>query len=162
MDEELEKAIDEIPTSPLIMALVGSVSRQLAKEDFELRPGSYDFIRRRGGIIDRFGFNVKVQRMDGYRIEPGIGVRMERVEEIFHQTSCYRPRSHGLTSTMGTSVGVIIGKNSWDCAFALKSDTQIEIVTEQLVNSFRSVALPYFLLWSSLTAIDAELNNEPS
>jgi len=161
MDEELENAIEKSSTSSLVMALVESVTQRMAIEGFERRPGTHEFIRRRNGITDRFSFTVKVTRVDDYRIQPSVGVRIERVEEIYHRTSQF----HEGTVTMGAPVGYLIGKNASkdvrDCEFVLASEPQIVLVAEQLMHIFRTVAIPYFQRWSSIAAIDAELNDHP-
>jgi hypothetical protein len=98
----------------------------------------------------------------GYRIQPGVAVRIERVEEIFHQTSGFELKYQKDTPTMGTRVGSLLSGSSGACEFLLGSASEIASVTEKLVDVFRKIAVPYFEHWGSLAAIDIELNDKPN
>ena len=62
---------------------------------------------------------------------------------------------------MGGSVGSFVGRSNRSCEFLLESDREIDAVAEGIVRIFEEFALPYFEKFSSLDAIDAELNRSP-
>ena len=152
--------VDEEETTPLKAALFESVRRRLATDGFELKTQYDKFIRRHDGVTDHFQLVCKDAK-PGYRIQPNVGVRIDRVEEIFHQTSGFEPKYQGNTSTMGAPVGTLLGGNPRGCEFPLASEPEIPAVTDQIIGVFRKVATPFYKHWSSLAAIDAELNDKP-
>jgi hypothetical protein len=151
---------NEAPT-PLKTALFESVRKRLATYGFELHLGNHKFVRRHDGITDVFQLPCKDAK-PGYRVQPNVGVRIDLVEEIFHQTSGFEPKFRDGTSTMGNSVGSLIGKSSRDCEFLVETDADVPAVTEKVIEVFRDFAIPYFNKWRSLQAIDAELNDDPA
>jgi hypothetical protein len=155
MEEELDES------TPLKAALFESVYRLLNGKHFALKASRDEFIRRRDGIVDVFQLVCKDGKI-GYRIQPNLGIRIDRVEKIFHQTSGFRPEHMDGTSTMGAPIGTLLGGSARDCEILLESKSEIASVTEKIMRLFHDVALPYFERWSSLAAIDAELNNNPS
>jgi hypothetical protein len=156
-----EDDVDVEDTTPLKAALFESVRRQLVGKGFELKAAKDKFIRRRDGMTDHFQLVFKDAKR-GYRIQPDIGMRIDIVEEIFHQTSGFEMRYQGNTSTMGAAVGTLVSGSPRACEFLLESESEIPYVTEKILRIFRDVALPYFEHWGSLAAIDAELNNKPA
>jgi hypothetical protein len=155
----MSKDVEE--TTPLKAALFESVRRQLVDDGFEFNAVNDQFIRRHGGIADEFQLVCKDAK-PGYRVQPNVGVRIDRVEQIFHQTSGFELQYQDSTSTMGAPVGVLLSGSPRACEFLLESESEIASVAEKIVRVFREVALPYFERWSSLAAIDAELNDKPA
>ena len=153
-------AEDAEEMTPLKAALFESVRRQLAGDGFELKAARDKFIRRHNGITDHFQLVCRDAK-PGYRIQPNAGVRIDRVEQIFHQTSGFEPQYQDNTSTMGAPVGALLTENPRACEFLLESESEIASVTEEIVRVFREFALPYFERCGSLAAIDAELNAKP-
>ena len=90
--------------TPLKAALFGSLARRLTSEGFQLNTPDDNFVRCRDGITDIFQVTC-LNAKPGYRVQPGVAVRIERVEEIFHQTSGFEPKYQHSTPTMGTRVG---------------------------------------------------------
>lgn len=147
-------------TAPLKAALFESVGQRLAEAGFKLDAVRDNFVRRRDGITDILQLTCLEAKL-GYRVQPGMAVRIERVEDIFHQTSGFEPKYRQDTPTMGTRMSSILSEGSRLCEFSLESKSEISSVTENILHVFRKVALPYFERWGSLVAIDAELNDKP-
>jgi hypothetical protein len=89
-------------------------------------------------------------------------VRVEVVEAVFHRTSGFAPKYRSGTATIGATVAGLMGGGVRACEFRLSSESQIHAVAGQIADVFDEFALPYFEKWSSLEAIDAELNDEPA
>ncbi len=65
------------------------------------------------------------------------------------------------TSTIGTSLGNLVFGAASQCEFSLASERDVATTSERLAKVFHDVALPYFGRFSSLAAVDAELNDKP-
>jgi hypothetical protein len=139
-------------------ALLEHLAQQLAAEGFS--PHGGHFVRQHAQTTDRFTVLCKDAK-PGYWVEPHVSLRVEQVERIFHQTSGFEPQ-HQDTATLGGSVGDILGGNTSDARFLLESSGQLDTVVARLMELFQTVALPYYQRWSSLYAIDAELNDHPA
>ena len=143
-------------------SLFESLRPDLAKHGFSLDAARDRFVRKRGGVTDLFQL-VCLDGKPGYRIQPNTGVRIERVEEIFHQTSGFERKYQKGTPTVGAPVGALLsGTDPRACEFSLESGSEVVSVSEKLVGVFREFALSYFEHWGSLRAVDAELNDKPA
>jgi hypothetical protein len=155
----MAEEVEEI--TPLKVALFKYIRRQLVEYGFELNSARDKFTRRHSGITDHFQLVCRDAK-PGYRIQPNVGVRIDPVERIFHQTSGFEPQYQDNTSTIGAPVGSLLSGSPRSCEFLMESEFQIASITGEIMRIFREVALPYFEHWSSLTAIDAELNDKPA
>jgi hypothetical protein len=142
-------------------ALLQSVNPHLVGEGFKLNASRDRFVRRRDGIADIFHITC-TRAVRGYYLDPGRSVSIDRVEEIFHQTSGFESKTQKDTPTMGTRVGPILNGRPTSSKLLLKSEADINHMTGSIVRIFREDALPYFERWSPLVAIDAELNGDPT
>jgi hypothetical protein len=142
-------------------ALFGLVGQKLTSSDFTPNEANDSFVRRHNGVVDIFQLVCKDAK-PGWRIQPNVAVRIELVEQIFHQTSGFDAQDRKNTPTMGGSVGHFLSGSSRAYEFLLTSDSDVLPVTEQIVRTFQEFALPYFERWGSLHAVDAELNDRPS
>lgn len=97
----------------------------------------------------------------GWRINPGAAVRFEVVEKAYHLASGFSPENQKGTATIGNSVGEYLAGRSSACEFAIDSEEQIDGVFARISEVFHKFALPYFAKYSTLSAIDAALNEKP-
>jgi hypothetical protein len=141
--------------------LLESLQKSLSDDGFILKAPKDSFIRRRGGVTDIFQM-VCLDGNPGLRIQPNVAVRIERVEDIFHQTSGFAARDQKDTPTLGGAIGNITKNDNRACEFLLASPTEVAFVAEQVMRVFHDFALPYFERFGTLSAIDAELNTRPT
>ena len=147
--------------TPLKPSLFQCIRQYLSEEGFRLDANRNIFVRRYEGITEIL-YVTCTNAKPGHWVTPGVGLRFETVEEIFHRTSGWDPKLQNDTNTVGTQVGVLIDGKGTSCRFLLESDSEIASVTEKVVGIFRKVALPYFAQFGSLAAIDTELNDHPA
>ena len=102
--------------TPLKVALFESVGRQLAVNGFKLKAARDKFVRSYNGITDHFQLVCRDAK-PGYLIQPNVGVRIDLVERIFHQTSGFEAQYQDNTSTIGAPVGALISGDSRACEF---------------------------------------------
>jgi hypothetical protein len=153
--------MEKIAKAGLKTAVFKSLSPELAKDGFALKGAKDTFLRRHDGVTDIFQL-VCLDGKPGYRIQPNVGVRIERVEELFHQTSGFEPKYQKDTATIGSSMGILLSEDSRACEFLLESASEAASVAEKIAAVFHDFDLPYFDRWASLEAIDAELNDKPT
>lgn len=147
--------------SELKSAIFTSLTPELKKHDFSLKRATNSFVRQRGEVTDQFQL-VFLDGRPGYRIQPNVGVRIDRVENIFHQTSGWDPKYQKDTPTMGSSVGILLTGDSRSCEVLLEKESQVGPVAERIEGVFHEFVLPFFERWGSLIAIDAGLNDKPA
>lgn len=144
--------------------VMNSVGAELSRHGFSKDKGM--FIRWHGKMrCDRFTLVFKDAVLGNElakSIEPHVGVRFERVEDIFHQTSGFEPKYQKRTPTIGTSIGLMLAGDTRAHQSIITSEVDIPRVTTEIVELFQKYALPYFDKFGSLHAIDAELNNRPT
>ncbi len=147
---------DVEPIIPLKAQLFDALRLKLQNHDFTLDLKHHRFLRKRGEVTDVY-ILICLDNQPGYRIEPDMSVRLERVEAIFHQTSGFKPVDQKYTATWGLPVSVLAGEREIPLATA----AQVETATDQLMEIFREYALPFYDRWGSLEAIDAAVNANP-
>ena len=152
---------DHVKATPLKSLLFQCIRQYLSAEDFRLDAKRSIFVRRYEGTTEIF-YVTCTNAKPGHWVTPGVGLRFGTVEEIFHRTSGWDPKFQKDTNTVGTQVGVLIDGKGTSCRFLLESESEIAFVTEKVVSVFRKFALPYFVQFGSLAAIDAELNDHPA
>jgi hypothetical protein len=147
--------------SELKSALFTSLRSDMAKNGFSLKAANGRFVRRRGEITEMFQL-VCLDAKPGYRIQPNVGIRIEQVENIFHQISGFESKFQKDTPTIGSSVGIYLTGDSRACEFLLESQSEVAVVAERIIGIFQEFALPYFERLGSIQSIDAELNDKPA
>jgi hypothetical protein len=147
--------------SDLKSGILESLRPELAKHGFSLSAKHGRFVRKHGEISDDFTLVCRDDK-PGCKVEPHVAVRIERVEEIYHQTSWFRPEHRKNTCTVGGSVGELSNRPSHRLEFLTTQESGISRVVEGVLKVFQDFALPYFEQYGSLRAIDHELNDDPA
>ena len=110
-------------------AMFEALNAQLASDGFILKASKDSFVRRRNGTVDIFQL-VCLADQPGWRIQPNVAVRVDRVEEIFHHTSGFELKYQKDTPTIGGAIGNIIKNSNRACEFPLKADADVALVVE--------------------------------
>ena len=141
--------------------LMNSISHQLEGLAFKAKLSRDSVVRQLDDIrhIYQFAF---IESSVGWRIQPGVAVRFDHVEDIFHQTSGFDPKYQKDTPTIGGFIGSIRFASHQDCEFSLENVEQVAQVADALVELFHGFAEPYFERFTSLAAVDTELNDKPT
>ena len=123
--------------------LFESLRPHLAAEGFKPRVSENDFIRRQDGCSHRFCLSFS-EGDPGYEILPWVAVRIDRVEDLFHQTSGWDPKTRRNTSTISSHVADLIAGSKWDGVLLLPSQSALASVSAKLVEMFQRIAELYF------------------
>jgi hypothetical protein len=146
--------------STLKSAILQSIRDALNTRGFDVKTSKATFVRTRDGVTEIFQL-VILDRKPGWVLQPNVAVRIERVEEIFHRSSGFDVKFQGATPTIGAAVGVLQAEDARACEFPIGSEGEIPALTRQILGTFDTFALKYFERFSSLAAIDRELNDKP-
>jgi hypothetical protein len=141
--------------------LLGRLKGPLEREGFHFATRSKSFVHNQGDVTESFLVTC-TDAKPGYWVEPGVALRYESVERIFHRTSGWDPKFQEDTFTLGTRIGCLIDGKGTSCRLLLEAETEVPVIASQLLEIFKKFALPYFFRFSTLAAVDAELNNEPA
>jgi hypothetical protein len=95
-------------------------------------------------------------------VNDSVGVRIDRVEAIFHRASGYGSIARADSVTMGAPTRALLGDSAPSHLAVYESESQVATVADTIVSHFRDLAVPYFERWGSIHAIDAELNAHPT
>jgi hypothetical protein len=142
-------------------AMFESLVAPLRGHGFTLRASRDQFVRRHDDVTDIFQLTC-LDGKPGLRVQPGVAVRFDLVEEIFHRTSGFEVKHQKDTPTIGSKVGNILSGSNRTCEFQIESRAHLQRATEGVLSVFLEFALPYFEKYSSLQAVDAELNTRPT
>lgn len=153
--------MSNIDTKQLKINLLALIRDKVASDGFTFKAGKDLFVRQHNGICDMFQL-VFLNAKPGWYVQPNVGVRIDRVENIFHMTSGFEAKYQKDTPTIGGSIGNIRGNSNRDCEFLLESESQVDTIACKIISEYNHFALLYFNKFSSLTAIDEELNNDPN
>lgn len=93
----------------------------------------------------------------GWELKPSLLLRIDVVENIFHETSGFEEKYKKGTPTIGTTIEDYQADNGI-YRFQLTEESQIDIVARELFLLFQKSALPFFEEFYSLKKIDAVLN----
>jgi hypothetical protein len=142
-------------------ALFDSLRSRLTSYGFTFNAKKNTFLRPHEGVVDQFQI-VCLDASPGLRIQPNVGVRFDRVENIFHQTSGFDRKYQADTPSIGGTIGSIYKGDTFACGCIIEKPPDISESTEYIMRLFQDFALAYFDRFSSLAAIDAELNDHPT
>ncbi len=95
----------------------------------------------------------------GWNIRPGLLIRFNLVENLFHQISSFEEKYQKGTPTLGTSIeGLNI--NGPASRFELTEETQIDMVADKLFELFKSVGIPFFDQYKDFHTVERAINQD--
>jgi len=141
----------------LRQAVLDGLQPRLASEGFKLKRSDDQFVRNLEGVTHYFAFIFQNER-PGCHVEPLVKLRINRVQEIFHQFMDWGPHSPP-SHTLALTLGHCVCDEGRSCEFFVGSVDDVPAQVEHLMRVFHGSALPYYQHWQSLQAIDAELND---
>lgn len=143
----------------LAESIILSVAKEIASDGFEFDISSSCFVKQEGDF--RLQFQIALADRHGRLVcTPDVGVRSERIEDIFHRTSEFSEVDAINTSTLGVNVKLLTRSSEYDVSVSSVAD--VDEAVQKIVRAFREVAVPYFSKFGSLAGIDSALNENPS
>ncbi|MCX2449725.1 hypothetical protein OQX61_00460 [Pedobacter sp. PLR] len=138
--------------------ILKALSEKLKPYDYKLKKSDDSFIQK-----TEFGWNMFsttfLVRSEGWNIRPGLLIRFNVVEDLFHQVSNFEKKYHKGTPTLGTSIENL-NINGLEARFDLFEEAQIDRVASELFKLFKSVGTPFFEKYNNLPAVDHQINDD--
>lgn len=139
-------------------ALLSALQPKLEKRGFKLQKGKERFARR---VADgTWWFVLDFTVYESLHVKPAMGLRVDAVEDRFHQTSGFERQYQADTPTLSLSVQGFVGDSS-KFEYLIRDLSDVDTVAAQLERDFDEIVLPYFEKHSALSMVDAALNDNP-
>lgn len=139
--------------------LLKALGIKLKPYDFNLNKSLAEYTKRNKDGWNKYQL-VFLMRDEGWEINPGLLMRLDIVENIFHKFSGFEEKYKKNTPTIGTSIEDI-GNDHQFYRFELTEESQINVLAENLYSLFIKIGLPFFDKFNSLKKIDTVLNSNP-
>ncbi|TDN40381.1 hypothetical protein E4631_11440 [Hymenobacter sp. UV11] len=131
----------------------------------ELSPSGFVLNKAQAGFTNRLKDGWKkfhlifLVRSEGWEINPGVLVRKNVVEDLYHKASYFEAKYHKTTPTIGIALENLNNDgNSY--RLTLTSERDVLPCYHRLLYLFNNVAIPFFEKYSSLEELDKEVNIE--
>jgi hypothetical protein len=134
------------------------VAEHVEPRGFKFSKRRESFVKTGGGISFIFQL-VFLDQGTGYRVCPHVGIRIDEVEEIFHQASGYEVKYQNATPTIGNSIRNILNDDTFE--YVVSSDQQLETISQKLINVFDTFASQFYAEFCDIKKIDCLLNSSP-
>lgn len=144
----------------LLKSVHQELGPRLAKYDFSFRPAVEVYVRNCPEGVSQLFYVRSYKSGSSLVVEPGVGIRIDRIEEIFHRTSGFEAEYQPTTPTIGAELWRLEGQ-SQAFRYRLNQEGDVGLVTEELSRAFAEKALPYFESYSTVEAVDRLLNEAP-
>ncbi|MEQ8573823.1 MAG: hypothetical protein RIB63_07165 [Fulvivirga sp.] len=135
------------------------LGEKLMPYGFKLKKSTGEFTKKT--INGWHRYLVLFYDKDGYEINTSVGIRINKVEDIYHRTSGFEKKYHKGTSTIGCFVEDYL-KEYDNYRFSVNKEGDLKNVVAVLLEIFEKVALPYFDKYDNLELIDKLLNSDPN
>ena len=146
----------------LKLQLFDAVKPKLETQGFKLNAAKNLFVRKiEKNISDRFML-VSPYSYSAWQVRPSVAIRIEILEDIYHQVSGYEKKNQQGTPSIGNSIGSMMFGDVQKCQFAMSSIADVMHTAEKLESVFNDIALPYYQKYGSIKAIDELLNSQPN
>lgn len=125
---------------------------------FVLNKAQAEFTKRSPDGWQKFHL-VFLVRSEGWEINPGMLIRKNVVEDIYHKASYFEPKYHRTTPTIGIPMADFI-RDGKDYRFQLNTEADLTPDFQGLAALFKQVVLPFFGQYDSIEELDREVNIE--
>ena len=131
--------------------------------DDKLKSFGYKLIKSDSSFIQKnsFGWNkftiTFLVSENGWTIRPGLLIRFDIVENLFHQVSNFEKKYQKGTPTLGVAIENL-DTFGFNTRFDLNDTNQINSIVRELFELFKIVAIPFFAKFNKLSEVDSQLN----
>jgi hypothetical protein len=139
-------------------SLLDLLALKLKPSGFVLNKAQAEFTNRLKDGWEKFHL-IFLVRSEGWEINPGVLIRKNVVEDIYHKASYFEAKYHKTTPTIGIPLENF-NNNGNKYRLTLASEADIIPCYHKLLVLFNNVAIPFFEKYSSLEELDREVNIE--
>ncbi|GGZ24734.1 hypothetical protein GCM10007049_16410 [Echinicola pacifica] len=126
--------------------------------DFKLLRSACEFLQKTEFGWNKYQIVFLVRENGGWELKPSLLIRFDVVEDIFHRISEFDKKYQKGTPTIGTAIEDMDNYKGINARFELTNENQINSIVDNLFDLFENVALPFFVKFDNLSAIDEQLN----
>lgn len=137
--------------------LVATLAPRMAARGFPLVKSKQWYQQKQPGL--KRIYNLDFINYVDYVVQPGIRMRIDEMEKIFHRTSGFE-KKYQSGHTIGISLMSYV-RDHKQFRYDLGDVDQVPLVASQIESAFDTVAAPWFEKYSTVAALDALLNTEP-
>lgn len=145
-------------TRALKVALFEELRRPCEAAGFKYIRTKEWFVRDSPGVREVFALGFAVY--DWLEVIPGLSLRVDEVETIFHRTSGFEKKYQAQTAALTATLRSLAGDET-GYSYRVTGAADVRGAAGRLENDFREVVLPYFAENASLSRIDELLNSDP-
>jgi hypothetical protein len=139
-------------------ALLSALQPKLEQRGFKLQKSKERFAKRIAEVSWWFVLDFTVY--ESLHVKPAIGLRVDAIENKFHQTSGFERKYQADTPTLSLSLqGLVADPSRFE--YVIRDLSDVDTAAAQLERDFDEIVFPYFEKYSALAMIDAALNENP-
>ena len=139
--------------------LMKSLEPRMAARGFRLVKSMEWYQQKQPGIKRLYELEF-INCGDYNSVRPGIRMRIDEVEKIFHRTSGYEKSAHSSTSTLGRPLWKLTEDHK-QFQYDLGDVDHVPVVASLAESAFDTMAAPLFEKYSTVAAVDSVLNKDP-
>ena len=139
--------------------LISDLNNEFSKLGFQFEK-TQEWFRKNHDDISHFYKLDFYTTSGGYRVQPVLCVRSEKLHLMYHKISGIKQADQKYHSAINTTVWRLY-RNRSDGEFILTSEMELKSVGQSILNIFNKTALPFFDQCSSIADIDRMFNTNP-
>ncbi|KAA9332456.1 hypothetical protein F0P96_13370 [Hymenobacter busanensis] len=140
--------------------LLDALAVDMSAQGYVLNKSRAEFTKRSSDGWNKFQL-LFLDRATHWEIVPGLLIRKNQVEDIYHKASYYEKNYQKFTPTIGILVENYTG-TSIDSRRELRKPTDVEPCIGELLQQFNAVALPFYERFASIKVLESEINDQNS
>lgn len=145
-------------TRALKAALLEELRRPCEAAGFRYVRTKERFVRETPAARQAFAFDFAIYNW--LDVAPGLSLRLQEVEAIFHRTSGFEKKYQAETATLSATLRSLAGDET-TYSYRIASAADVTGVATRVEDDFQGIVLPYFAENASLSRVDELLNSDP-
>ncbi len=142
------------------ISLFERVEPVATQHGFKLIRSRGAFERKRGEVTDNYILSF-LSSTKGARVQPGLTMRYEPLDRIYHQVSGAKPADRVYHAAISLAIWRIWGGRE-KYEFLLSGEDAVDAVADKVLDTLREIALPFFESHATVANVDRLFNENPS
>lgn len=142
------------------VSLFERIEPEAMERGFKLIRSRGAFERKRGEVTDNYILSF-LSSTKGARVQPGLTMRYEPLDRIYHQISGAKPADRVYHAAISLAIWRIWGGRE-KYEFLLTGDDAVDEVVGKVLDTLREIALPFFDSHSTVADVDRLFNENPN
>lgn len=134
------------------------LSKELFQYNFKLNKQTSEFTREKKYGWDKFQL-VFINMGSRWEVNFGLLMRIDMIENIYHEGLYYESKYHKTTPTIGITIEKYINDGN-EYRLYIDTNSELDSCTDKVLQLFKSIALPFFEKYESIQKLDEAINVE--